>query len=328
MAELRWNPLLNTWTMVAGNRQHRPHLPQGNCPFCAGSGKVPDENEMLVYANDFPALTQTPAQTAAPANSFFQHAAAHGSCDVVLYSHEHNKYLFQFSAKQIEKLVTIWKARTETLAADKDIKYVFPFESRGEEVGVTIHHPHGQIYAYSWLPAKLETELDNCLKYFKRNRRNLFADMLSAEKEAGTRVVFENEHFVALIPYFTDYPYGVFILAKNNVQSLIEFTPEVIADLAVCIKNVTGAFECLFNRPFPYMMCVHQSPVNMIEWADTETFYRFHIEFYPPLRAADKIKWLASSETGAGAAANPRLVEETAVEMREALARFLKNTEA
>jgi len=326
MAELRWNPLLNTWTMVAGNRQHRPHLPKDVCPFCPGNGNVPAEYEMLVYDNDFPVLQLQPENVdASPTSDFFKNSGAYGKCEVILYSQQHTKHLFQFTAKQIERLVAVWMERTRLLAVDPRIKYVYPFENRGEEVGVTIHHPHGQLYAYSWLPAKIETELDNCLKYFNKHSRNFFDDLLSAEKAAGVRMIMENENFAAFIPYFTDYPYGVFIVAKNNVASLADFSAETIADLAVCIKNITGAFEGLFNRPFPYMMCVHQSPVNMIDRTDSAAYYRFHIEFYPPLRAADKIKWMASSETGAGAAANPRLVEETAAEMRAALAQFIKN---
>jgi UDPglucose--hexose-1-phosphate uridylyltransferase len=325
MPELRWNPLLNTWTMVAGNRQHRPHLPEGNCPFCTGSGKVPDKYEMLVYLNDFPVLSQSPDEPDNCVSDFFKKKPAYGKCEVILYSDDHQKHLFQFSLNQIEKLVRTWKDRTVLLSEDRSIKYVFPFENRGEEVGVTIHHPHGQLYAYSWLPAKIETELNNCKNYYNQYRQNLFDKLIAAEKKTNTRVIFENKGFLMFIPYFSDYPFGVFIVAKKRILSLKEFSDNDISDLAECIKNITGAFETLYDRMFPYMMCVHQAPVNVDDWTDIENYYRFHIEFYPPLRSADKIKWLASSETGAWAAANPRNVDETANELRNALIRFLDN---
>jgi UDPglucose--hexose-1-phosphate uridylyltransferase len=328
MPELRYNPLLDTWTMVAGNRQNRPHLPKDICPFCKGSGKVPNEYEMLVYDNDFPVLSLNPESIIKHESSFFQHKESYGKCEVILYTHNHHLHLYQLSFSQIEKLVSVWKMRTESLLQDKSIKYVFPFENRGEEVGVTIHHPHGQLYAYSWLPQKIETELINCKKYFAKNNKNFFDDLIEAEKNNGGRIIFENKNFICFIPYFTDYPYGVFIVAKNNTPSLISFSSEEIKDLSQAIKYTTGAFEYLFDRPFPYMMCIHQAPVNIDEYADNKNYFRFHIEFYPPLRAADKIKWMASSETGAGAAANPRLVEETANEMRIALEKFKKTIEA
>lgn len=328
MSELRYNPLLDTWTMVAGNRQNRPHLPKDVCPFCAGSGKVPNEYEMLVYDNDFPVLSQNPNDVAENKNSFFQCENAYGKCEVILYSHNHHLHLYQLSFRQIEKMISVWKERTISLSHDKNIQYIFPFENRGEEVGVTIHHPHGQLYAYSWIPSKIETELVNCKKYFQKNNSNLFDDLIEAEKKNGERIFFENETFICFIPYFTDYPYGVFIVAKNNTPSLSNISLEEIKDLSEAIKYTTGAFEYLFNRPFPYMMCVHQEPVNNQEYFGSENYFRLHLEFYTPLRAADKIKWMASSETGAGAAANPRLVEETANEMRTSLENFKKTIEA
>lgn len=327
MPELRYNPLLDTYTMVAGNRQNRPHLPKDYCPFCPGSGKVPDTYEMLVYDNDFPTLSLQPEKINNN-HHFFSRKEAYGKCEVILYTHDHNLHLYMLSLQQIQKLIGVWKQRTEALSQDSNIKYVFPFENRGEEVGVTIHHPHGQLYAYSWLPQKIETELNNCQKYFQQTQRNFFDDLIAAEKETHDRVIFENENFICFIPYFTDYPYGVFITAKSNTSSLINFSSEKIKDLAQAIKYITAAFETLFNRPFPYMMCIHQTPVNINEYAESEKYFRFHIEFYTPLRAADKIKWMASSETGAGAAANPKLVEETAAEMRIALQKFLKTIEA
>lgn len=141
------------------------------------------------------------------------------------------------------------------------------------------------------------------------------------EKRFAGRVVMENEHFLAYLPYFTDYPYGLFVVSKQHRTAITDFTTEEKQSLASMLKDVTGTMDALFDRLFPYMMCLHQRPVD---GNDYEAYYHFHIEFYPPLRGANKIKYNASSETGAWAPCNPRAVEETAQELREAYQRFLR----
>ena len=315
---LRYNPLLGTWTMVAAHRQQRPHLPKNYCPFCPGSGKVPDHYEVLKYDNDFPALSTHPEEVIHP--SFYQAAPSYGYCEVILYSSDHQASLYQLSNEHLLKLAKLWKERWVALSQDPQVKYVFIFENRGEEVGVTMHHPHGQIYAYSWVPLKIEQEISQCRQWFEQHHQPLIPAITQAELQEKERVLTVNEHFVAFIPYFTDYPYGVFITPLRPINSIAEMEEVELQSLVKILKDVTGAFDALFHRPFPYMMCFHQIPVNMD--TDVTPYYHFHIEFYTPLRAADKIKWYASSEMGAWAAANTRNVEECAEELRQALERF------
>lgn len=321
MTHLRRNPLLDTYTMVAANRQQRPHLPQGQCPFCPGSGNVPDDYEVLIYPNDFPALSVNPEMLVPDDHPLFQKEEAYGVCDVILYSPDHLKGLADLPIGQVEKLVKVWAERYKTLAADKRIQYIFPFENRGEEVGVTIHHPHGQLYAYPFVPARVRTELINSKKYYDEHGENLFDDLVAEEKRRNQRIVYENESFVVLLPWFTDYPYGVYILSKK-ASKLELMDDRTQFDLAEALQKTIGAFDMLFNRPFPYMMCLYQAPVNEEQFEHAEAYYPFHIKFFPPLRSADKIKWMASSETGAGAAANTKLVEDCTVELQEALKRY------
>lgn len=317
MAELRWNPLLATWTMVATNRQNRPHLPKNWCPFCPGEGKkVPENFTVISYPNDFPVLSQTPDAIASN-SPFFENKEAYGKCEVILYSSDHEAKLYELTDSHLLELGLLWKNRYEELSQDEKIKYIYEFENRGEEVGVTMPHPHGQLYAYSWIPEKIEKELINSKKYFEKTNRNLFDDLNIAETQYQKRVLFENESFVAYIPYFTDYPFGVFIVAKNKLTSIAQFSDMVIADFMQVIKLITKAYDDVFDRPFPYVMAMHQSPVNSFEWVECEKFYRFHVEFYPPLRAKDKIKWYAGSELGAGAAANPLDVDECAALLKQ-----------
>ena len=325
MAELRWNPLLSTWTMVAANRQARPHLPHNWCPFCPGSGKVPDSYEVYTYDNDFPALSLIPDQPELTGGGPYAARPNYGKCEVILYSPEHQATLPSLPVEHLEKLINLLGDRYDALAADPQIKYVFQFENRGEEVGVTMPHPHGQIYAYPFVPQKIQAELDSCRQYYRREGRCLLCDMNKEEAVFQERMIGENNSFAAYLPFFTDYPYGVFIVSKRHKGNITQFSKPERRDLAAMLKNITGAFDNLFDKLFPYMMCIHQTPVNSPEYQDAGEYYHFHIEFYPPLREANRIKFYASSEMGAWAACNPMAVEQTAVTLRTAYDRFCKS---
>lgn len=320
MAELRYNPLLRDWTMVASSRQNRPHMPKDFCPFCPGSGKVPDHYEVHQYDNDFPALSPQPPTPDDIATDLYRVEPAYGKCEVILYSPEHTITLPELPVSHIEKLVHLWTERYEHLSQDPKNKYVFIFENRGEEVGVTMPHPHGQIYAYPYIPMKLRIELESCQQHFEEHGRCLICDMNENERDFQQRVIMENEHFMCYLPFFTDYPYGVFIVSKSHKSALPDFNEQERKALASILKEVTGTLDTLFDRPFPYMMCLHQRPVDGGHYED---HYHFHIEFYPPLRSKDKVKWNASSETGAWAPCNPTAVEDNAQQLREAYARYL-----
>ena len=318
MAELRWNPLLQTWTMVASNRQNRPQLPKDWCPFCPGSGKVPEEYDVHTYDNDFPALTMMPEESDLPSSGLYKIAPNYGKCEVVLYSPNHHSNLPSLPVGHIHKLIDLLAERYETLAQDPKVQYIFQFENRGEEVGVTMPHPHGQIYAYPFVPQKIQVELESCRSHYKKQGSCLLCDMNQEETLAQERIIGENENFIAYIPFFTDYPYGVFIVSKSHKGNITEFDEEERRDLALLLKQVTSAFDHLFGKLFPYMMCFHQTPVNCDEYLDANQYYHFHIEFYTPLREANKIKYYASSEMGAWAACNPLAVEQTAKMLRHA----------
>ena len=319
MAELRYHPLTRDWVMIASHRQNRPQMPRDWCPFCPGSGKVPDDYDVLKYDNDFPALSTNPPVPDDVATSLYKTAPSHGKCEVILYSPKHNATLPELSVPHVVKLVDLWTERFRELSADEKIKYVFIFENRGAAVGTTMPHPHGQIYAYPFIPKKLALETESCRDYYQEHGRCLICDMLADERADGRRMVFENEDFSVFIPFFCEYPYGIYIVSRSHKQNLTQFTPRERENLARAIRAAVGTLDSLFGFQFPYMMCMHQNPVNSGDYSDD---YHFHIEFFPPMRAADKIKYNASSETGAWAHCNPTAPEEKAVELREAYARF------
>ncbi len=320
MAELRKHPLTNDWIMIASHRQGRPQMPKDYCPFCPGSGKVPDHYDVYEYDNDFPALSQNPPEPDPVANGYFETAPAYGKCEVILYSPEHTITLPELPTEHIKKLVDLWVERFNVIKEDEKIKYVFIFENRGELVGVTMPHPHGQIYGYSFLPKKLELEVENAKRYLKEKDACLFCEMLRQEVAFEQRVIFRNDHFTVFLPFFTEYPYGVYIMSNTHRPTIADFTEEERLALAETLRRTTGMLDSLFGYKFPYMMCMYNAPVN---GEDPSAYFHWHIAFYPPMRSADKVKFNASSETGAWAHCNPTCPEETAKELRAAYERFM-----
>ncbi len=324
MAELRWNPLTKDWVMIASHRQNRPQMPKDWCPFCPGSGKVPDKYEVYEYDNDFPALSDTPPAPDTVETDFYKMAESYGKCEVILYSPEHTVTLPELAVPHIRKLVDLWAQRFLQMQKDERIKYVFIFENRGAVVGVTMPHPHGQIYGYPFIPKRLELEFDSCKEYFEEKHKCMLCDMLADEMKYGQRVIIENEDFVSFLPFYSEYPYGMYIMSKKHKQNIAEFTDSERDNLAKILRETTGTLDSLFDYTFPYMMCMYQNPVNSV---DTGEYYHFHIKFYPPMRSKDKQKFNASSETGAWAHCNPTAPEEKAEELRQAYHKFISKGE-
>ncbi len=324
MAELRWHPLIKDWVMVASNRQARPQMPKDWCPFCPGSGKVPDHFDVYEYDNDFPALSQNPPPIDDVATDFFQAAPAYGKCEVILYSPSHTATLCDLTEAHLRKLVDLWCERFSVISSDEKIKYVFIFENRGDVVGVTMPHPHGQIYGYSKMPKKIQLELESSKEYKEKTGECLFCDLLKNELEFKKRVIFKNEYFTVVLPYFCEYPYGVYIFSNSHKQNITQLSEEEKNALGLTMQQVTGMYDSLFDYHFPYMMCMHNAPVN---GKDTSDYYHFHIEYYPPMRSADKQKFNASSETGVWAHCNPTAPEEKAEELRAAYRKYMEQSQ-
>ena len=322
MAELRWNPFKNDWVMVASARQNRPQMPKDWCPFCPGSGRVPDDYEVLKYDNDFPALFMDPPEPDDVGTDFFKVEKAYGKCEVILYSPDHMVTLPQLSVSHVKKLVDLWCERFAELSRFEKSKYVLIFENRGKVVGVTMPHPHGQIYAYPFLPKKLEVKLDSAKNYRAKTGRCLFCDWLKAEEKEEKRVIFENTHFSVIIPFFSEFAYGTQIIAKRHVQYIMDFNEAERLALAETIRNTVGMYDSLFDMPFPYMMCMYNAPVNM----GSMGCFHFHIEFFTPMRSKEKQQFLASSETGAWAHCNPTAPEEKADELRTAYQKYINRS--
>lgn len=314
MAELRWNPILRTWTIISSHRQDRPLLNCDiTCPFCPGSGKVPEDFEVYAYANDFPSLSLDPPEPDIKGDDLIPVRPAFGKCEVTLYSPEHDITLPQLSLEHVTRLVEHWEERYRELGAIEGVEYVFIFENRGEAVGVTMHHPHGQIYAYPFMPLRIKTELESCRDHWDGTGNCLFCDLVRHEKKDAERMVYSADGISIFIPSFAEFPFQVYIVPDMHTSSLSAMSHGERRGLAKALKVLTGAYDALFDTPFPYMMCMHQNPTDGKEYP----YYHFHIEFYTPLRDRNKLKFNASSETGAWATINDTRPEDKAAQLRE-----------
>lgn len=311
MTELRWNPTVREWVSTASHRQNRPQMPTDWCPFDPGSGRVPDNYDVLIYPNDFPAFCIPPPEPAIKGDDFYRVERSLGKCDVVLYHSDHHTSLPQLTVDHISLVVKLWRRRFSEHKATPGIRYVLIFENKGAVIGVTMPHPHGQIYAFPFIPPRLKLEVAAARAHWRQHGQCLYCDILKKERRDGRRVVAENAAFTAMIPFYARWPYEVHIFSRRHMGALDEFRPKEERALAEMLKWVTMKYDNLFSFSFPYMMVLHQSPTK-----GRYPFYHFHIEFYPPHRSKEKLKYLASVETGSGTFLNDSLAEEKAAEFR------------
>jgi UDPglucose--hexose-1-phosphate uridylyltransferase len=277
------------------------------------STEVPAEDyDIVVFENKFPSLKEELPRITGTGSKFFKYGKAQGICEVVLFTSDHDGIMSEKPLSRYVKLVKVWRDRYQELG-DKDfIDYVFIFENKGEEVGVTLHHPHGQIYAFPFIPPIIEQELDSSKEYLKKEGKCLFCKTLEEEKEDGRRIIVSNDSFTALVPFAAGYSYEVHIYTNKHLPSFNDFTEKEEIDLAAILKTLMMKFDNLFGFVLPYIMAIHQQPTN----GTGKEYSHFHIEFYPPYRTKDKLKYLAGSELGVGTFSNDSLPEEKAQELR------------
>ncbi len=323
MSELRWNPQLREWVMTATHRQDRTFLPPRDyCPLCpAGRSVAPTEIErqdfqVAVFENRFPSLQRNPPPPAVEGTPLTPVRPSVGACEVVVYTAQHDATASDLGLRQLELLIAVWARRTLDLGARPEIDYVFAFENRGEAIGVTLHHPHGQIYAYPFIPPLIEREVAAARQHWDR-RRCLWCALLEQELGDGRRIVIRTERWLAGVPFFAHWPYEIHLTPRRHIGWLHELDDAELAELARLLKTVLLKYDRLFGFSLPYIMAVHQRPTD---GADHDG-YHLHVEFYPPNRTADKLKYLAGSEAGAGAFINDTLPEETAARLREPVPR-------
>lgn len=323
MSELRWNPVLGEWVITATHRQDRTFLPPRDyCPLCPTvSGRAPTEIdrsafEIAVFENKFPSLRLAPGEPSIRGTDLHPVRPAVGACEVVVYTPRHDATLADASVEHLDRLIAVWASRTVELGASPDVDCVFVFENKGEAIGVTLHHPHGQIYAYPYVPPVIDREAVEARRHVREHGSCLWCRDQREELADGRRIVLEHESWVAGVPFAARWPFELHLVPRRHVGWLHELDRAERRGLAEVLRSVLRGYDALFGFSLPYIMAVHQRPTD---GADRDA-YHLHIEFYPPNRTESKLKYLAGSETGAGAFINDTLPEETALRLRAAVA--------
>lgn len=326
---LRWHPLRGEWVAYAAFRQNRTFQPppQYNPLAVTVDPAAPTEMpagryDVAVFDNRFPALALTADDE--PSLSL-PTGLANGHCEVVVFTQDPQGSLGSLALSHIELLLQVWADRTKRAAANAQIAYVLPFENRGAEVGVTLHHPHGQIYAYPFVPPVPQRMLQQEQAYYDANRNlraalpvstgggNLLCDMAQAEISSATRILYRGEHAVAFVPACARYPYEVWVMPLAPAANFAALDADQRADLARALKTVLLKYDGLWQRPFPYLMAWYQAPTDGQPHPETQ----LHAQFYPPYRSRDRLKYLAGTELGAGMFAMDALPEEKARELQD-----------
>jgi UDPglucose--hexose-1-phosphate uridylyltransferase len=328
--EQRWHPLREEWIILAAHRQNRPWVGETvkhpsqklppydpSCYLCPGNMRVsgkqnPPYRQTLVFDNDHACVNwQAPAVEEA-IDAIYKKKPAHGIARVVCYSPVHNLTLAELTKAEIVILLEVWQEQYRELSSYSQIKHVLIFENKGEIVGVSNPHPHCQIYATNFVFKYIETEARVSRNYFRKNKKILFQEIIRLEKKDGRRIIAENDSAIAFIPYFARYAYEVYVAPKETHASLTGLSAKELDDYADILKQVLVKFDNLWQISFPYVMPLHQAPTDK----RGHSGFHFHIEFHPPLRKPNLLKYLAGPEIGGGNFLSDTSPEEKAEELR------------
>lgn len=319
-SEARFDPFLGEWVAVAAHRQSRPyHPPANSCPLCpstaAWQSEIPaPDYEVAVFENRFPSLSGAPAAEDTLVGELPHRAhTGGGRCEVVCFTPEHDSSFAQLDEARVALVVEAWADRTAELSALPGIEQVYCFENRGAEIGVTLAHPHGQIYGFPFVTPKTALALANAAAHRARTGRNLYDDVLAAER-AGGRVVLENAQWTAFVPFAARWPYEVHLYPRRRVPDFTALDDAQRAALPAVYLELLRRFDRLFGEtaaPTPYIAGWHQSPAGAAEE------FALHLELFTVRRTADKLKYLAGTESGMGAFMNDVPPEQAARRLRE-----------
>ncbi|QQS36991.1 MAG: UDP-glucose--hexose-1-phosphate uridylyltransferase [Ignavibacteriales bacterium] len=300
----RFNPLTGEWILVSPGRTNRPwqgKVEQNSqiknpsydvgCYLCPGNKRANDEvnpeyNPTFVFTNDFSALKIETPELLIDESQILKAKSEKGICRVVCFTPKHNLTLAELQLNEIVDVIKTWQSEYKNLGDKAEINYVQIFENKGELMGCSNPHPHCQIWAQENIPNELAKEQANQLKYFKENGRTLLSDYLKLEKQKDERIVFENDGFIVLVPFWATWPFETMIIPKRSIQNILQLTDKETEEFAEAIKVITVKYDNIFNISFPYSSGIHQAPTDNIDHPE----WHFHMHFYPPLLRSSSIK--------------------------------------
>ncbi|RCS28205.1 UDP-glucose--hexose-1-phosphate uridylyltransferase [Polaribacter sp. WD7] len=299
----RFNILTGEWVLVSPHRAKRPWQGQNevvnndkrptydeSCYLCPGNTRIngevnPKYTDVFVFVNDFAAL-QNDSPSFQIDEGLFKAQSETGICKVICFSPDHSKSLADMSPKEIQKVVFTWQKEYEALAKEPTINYVQIFENKGAVMGCSNPHPHGQIWSQSTLPNEVDKKNQQQFTYKKENNSSLLGDYLEQELKVNERVIFENDNFVVLVPFWAVWPFETMIAPKKQKESISQLTNDEALHFAEAIAVITKAYDKLFNTSFPYSSGIHQAPTNGLD----NSHWHFHMSFYPPLLRSATVK--------------------------------------
>ncbi|MFV8368637.1 UDP-glucose--hexose-1-phosphate uridylyltransferase [Flavobacterium sp. LB2R40] len=328
----RYNPLINEWVLVSPHRAKRPWqgqnetvtsdaLPEydSTCYLCPGNVRAngmvnPDYESSFVFENDFAALKQEEIIFEENKNeTFFKAKPERGISRVVCFSPKHNLTLPEMPTEAIENIIQTWQKEYLDLGNLDYINHVQIFENKGSVMGCSNPHPHGQIWAQSSLPTEVEKTQNSLKGYYDEHQRTLLQDYLQEELKLQERIVIENDHFVALVPFWAIWPYETMIVSKRDLGKITEFTEAEVTDFALTLKQLTTKYDNLFETSFPYSSGIHQAPTD----GELHPEWHFHMHFYPPLLRSATVKKFMVGYEMMGESQRDITAEKSAAVLRE-----------
>lgn len=299
----RLNILTGEWVLVSPHRAKRPWQGQNEaisnekrpiydpkCFLCAGNTRIngeqnPEYKDVFVFTNDFAAL-QTTSPKFNVSEGLFKAESEQGICKVICFSPDHSKSLADMDVEDIEKVVKTWQKEYIKLGSNDLINYVQIFENKGAVMGCSNPHPHGQIWSQSTLPNEVEKKNRHQKDYYIRTNSSLLGDYLKQEVKANERIIYQNNHFVVLTPFWAVWPFETMIVPKIKKQNIAKLSDEESISFADAISKITKAYDKLFKISFPYSSGIHQSPTN----GKSNEHWHWHMSFYPPLLRSATVK--------------------------------------
>ena len=306
----RLNILTGEWVLVSPHRAKRPWQGQNeeiskekkpsydeSCYLCAKNTRVngeknPDYKDVFVFTNDFAAL-QNDSPSFTVNDGLFKAQSETGICKVICFSPYHSKSLAEMSVDEIQKVVVAWQNEYTILGSNENINYVQIFENKGAVMGCSNPHPHGQIWSQSTLPNEVEKKDNQQFNYFDKHQKSLLETYLNQELASKERIIFENDEFVVLVPFWAVWPFETMIAPKKAQKNIAEMSSKQTKNFAEAISVITKAYDSLFNTSFPYSSGIHQAPTN----GKKNNHWHWHMSFYPPLlRSATVNKFMVGYE--------------------------------
>ncbi|MEV6299401.1 galactose-1-phosphate uridylyltransferase [Actinoplanes sp. NPDC051861] len=320
-SQLRYDPLVDEWIAIAAHRQTRTFLPPTDaCPLCPTTDRFASEipapdYDVVVFENQFPSFSdRIVPDEISELTEMVPVRPGLGRCEVVCFTSDHNSAFGSLPPSRVRTVVEALADRTAELSGLPGVAQVFPFENRGVEIGVTLHHPHGQIYAYPTVPPRTAAMLRAAERHAtKTGGRNLYADVLAAEQTAKVRVIASNEHWTAYVPAASRWPFEVHVAPHRRVPDLPALSDAERDAFGPLYLDVLRRFDGLFGKPMPYISAWHQAVVG-----EGRDLGYLHLQLFSIRRAADKLKFLAGSESAMGAFVNDVVPEQAAQLLRDA----------